>query len=240
MARRPATIYGLRAALAVGVHRPQAIQRVVYDAARRDALRSLLKVTASQRRPYREGTADDLAALAGTVHHEGVVVVADPLPLLALPALLARLPSNGLVVALDGVDNPHNVGAVLRSAAWFGVDAVLVGEGGGDTLNPATVRVAQGGAEVVPVAAAHLPRALEALRARGYAVLGADQNATIDALTDPPTRPVCLVLGGEAEGLSEDVRAACDVWVRVPGTGAVESLNVGVAAAILMARAFRA
>lgn len=239
MARRPATVYGLRAALALGRHRPEAIQRILYDVARRDDLRPLLKAAAQHRRPYNEAGAEDLAKVAGTLHHEGVVVTADPLLTVPFPQLLGRLPADAIVVALDGVSNPHNIGSVLRSAAWFGVAAVLIDGPEDEALNPAAIRVAQGGAEVVPVSTAEVPRALEALARRGFTIVGADQRASANVFDAPLARPTCLVLGSEADGLSKASRRACTLQVAVPGTAAVESLNVGVAAGILMAAATR-
>lgn len=236
MARDEAVIFGLRAALAVAAHRPHAIHRVFHDAERRYDVAPILKATAAHRRPYREVEADELGRIAGTVHHEGIVVVCDPFPLLTPEALLAGFGDDAICLALDGVDNPHNHGAVIRSAAWFGA-AVLIGTTA-DTLNPAAVRVAQGGAEVVPIgAAAELARALTRFRGRGITIVGADQNASVALFDRPLPRPVCIVLGSEATGLSPAVRKLCNATVRIDGHGAVESLNVAVSAGILLAAA---
>lgn len=237
MARDEAVIFGLRAALAVGEHRPEAIRRVFHDEARRKAVGPLLKATAARRRPYREVEPDELRRIAGTVHHEGVAVVCAPLPTHRPEALLRDLPADAVLLALDDVDNPHNHGAILRSAAWFGAAGVLLG-GVDGPLNPAAIRVAQGGAEVVPVAGTtDLAGALRALAHRGVAVIGADQRAKQRLLDAPLPRPVCVVLGNEARGLSPAVRAACTGAVRIAGTPAVESLNVAVSAGILLAAA---
>jgi len=236
MARDEAVIFGLRAALAVGLHRPEAIHRVFHDERRRQAVGPLLKATADQRQPYREVPPDELARIAGSVHHEGVVVVCDPLPLLDVSDMLDGMPDDGVLLALDEVDNPHNHGAIVRSAAWFGAGVLLGGVDG--PLNPAAVRVAQGGAELVPVAATrNLAGALRRLTERGVAVIGADQKARRRLFEHPLPRPVCLVLGNEAHGLSSAVRAVCTETVQIAGTDAVESLNVSVSAGILLAAA---
>lgn len=236
MARDDATIFGLRAALAVGRHRPEAIHRVFHDEARRRAVGPLLKATAAHRRPYREVPPDELARIAGSVHHEGVVVVCDPLPLLPVGDMLDGMPDDGVLLALDDVDNPHNHGAIIRSAAWFGAGVLLGGVEG--PLNPAAVRVAQGGAELTPVAATrNLAGALQRLGEQGVPVVGADQHAKRRLFELPLPRPLCIVLGNEAHGLSNDVRAACSSTVRIGGTDAVESLNVAVSAGILLAAA---
>lgn len=237
MPRDEAVIFGLRAALAVAAHRPHAIRRAFHTKKRRREVGPLLSATAAQRRPYREVDRDELRKIAGTVHHEGVAVVCDPLPLITPEALLAGLGDHSVCLALDDVDNPHNHGAVLRSAAWFGAAGVLIGTDS-DTLNPAAVRVAQGGAEVVPVAAARdLAAALARFRERGVALIGADQNADRRLFDAPLPRPACIVLGNEATGLSPAVRKLCTDIVRIDGRGAVESLNVAVSAGILLAAA---
>jgi TrmH RNA methyltransferase len=235
-------VYGLQAALALGRHRPDAIHRVLHTEARRKDVGPLLKAAASRHRPYREVPAEELERVAKSVHHEGVVVVADPLPLVPLPDLLQRVRAagrGGLLVALDGVGNPHNLGAILRSAAYFGAQGVIFPvEPRQATLSAAAVRVAQGGAEVVAcVGVPDLTGALADVSAAGLRVVGAEPEARRSALDQPLPRPLCLVFGNEATGLGPSVRAVCRDRVRIPGTGAVQSLNVAVAAGILLAAA---
>lgn len=234
MSRRESVVYGVNAALALAAHRPHAIKRVLHHRSRRKVLGPLLKATAQQRRPYREVPAEDLERAAKTVHHEGVVVVADPLPLMPLSQLLSDRPRDAVFLALDSVQNPHNLGAIIRSAAWFGAAGVIFpAQSGQAGLSAAALRIAQGGAEVVPCCGVgDLPGALQVLKGVGIRVLGADQRGTAGRLT----RPVCLVMGAENDGLSGAVRAVLDGTIAIPGTGAVESLNVAVAAGILLSR----
>ncbi|MGH7439024.1 MAG: TrmH family RNA methyltransferase, partial [Polyangiaceae bacterium] len=147
----------------------------------------------------------------------------------------------GRVLALDRVRNPYNVGAILRSAAFFGLDGVILGAPAPHSGLAATaVRVAEGGAEEVALArATDLADTLSRLRARGVRIVGADGHATTDALTYRYEPPAVLVLGNEREGLADRVRAQCDVLVAVRGRGRVESLNVGVAAGVLVAQLVR-
>lgn len=235
MSRRDSVIYGVHAALAVAAHRPYAIRRVLYHRSRRTALGPLLKATAEQRRPYREVHADDLERVAKTVHHEGVVVIADPLPFMPLGRLLDNRPADAVYVAMDTVQNPHNLGAIIRSAAWFGAAGILFpAQPRQAGLSAAALRIAQGGAEVVPCCGVgDLPSALSVLKGAGVRVVGADQRGAPGALA----RPTCIVLGAEQTGLSPAVRAVLDATVAIPGTGVVESLNVAVAAGILLSRA---
>lgn len=232
-----AIVYGRHAALAVLQHRPDAILRVFHDEATRKIAAPLLKACAAARKPYREVGADELQRIAGTVHHEGLVVVTTPLPLVPWATFRKQLAKRGVVVALDEVGNPHNLGAILRTAAWFGAKGLLFASAERQaTLSSAAVRVAQGGAEVVPCCVVpDLAVALKALAADGFAVVSADPEGgeRLDRLVPP----VVIVLGSEGGGVSREVRAACTKRVSIPGTGAVESLNVSVAAGILLAAA---
>lgn len=232
-------VYGLNAALALARHRPFAIQRVLYQRDVRDRLGPLLKATAAARRPYREVTAEDLEKVARTTHHEGVVVVAAPLPMIDFDTLLGRTRSDALLVALDDVGNPHNLGAILRSAAYFGAAGVLVVQSGRQAmLSSAAVRIAQGGAEVVPVCAvSDLGDALHRLTARGIVAVAADTRGGQSATRFAFPAGVCIVLGNEGAGLAAEARAACAQRITIPGTGEVESLNVAVAAGVLLALA---
>lgn len=229
-------VYGRNACLALGERRPGAIHRVFHEATARKWVAPLLKIAVARRVPYREVGADELEKIAGTHHHEGVAVVADPLPLLQLPDALSVL-SGGLVVALDEVGNPHNLGAILRSAAFFGAKAMIVPSTGKQaTLSPAAMRVGQGGAEHVPViGVTRLGPTLERLARQGYAVVGADAHGGEPLTPATVAPPVIVVLGNEAEGLNREVLAACTRRVWIPGGGAVESLNVSVAAGVLFA-----
>jgi TrmH RNA methyltransferase len=185
----------------------------------------------------------ELDRAAGVAQHEGLLVEARARRW-ATPEELgdALVRGRGLAVALDHVKNPYNAGAILRTAAFLGADALLVGvsKGSAGGLDAQAVRVAEGGAEHVMLARTpHLADALSALRARGVRVIGADGHATEYADDARFSRPLVVVMGHEREGLHPRVRAACDALVAIHGTGNVESLNVAVAAGILLSRATR-
>lgn len=230
-------VYGLSAALAVMARRPEQVLRIAHTQAARKALAPALREAARRRIAYREVGEEELSRIAGSVHHEGVCLLAtEPEPPDAA-ALARRAPEAGLILALDRVKNPHNVGAILRSAAFFGAAGMVLAcessKRGG--LPPAAVRVAEGGAEQVPVArVAELPSALRELSRAGFGVVGADAHAerTLSELRWP--KRTVLVLGSEDLGLAQSVRAACDATVRIEGRGGVESLNVSVAAGVLL------
>ncbi|MDX1741739.1 MAG: RNA methyltransferase [Rhodothermales bacterium] len=143
------------------------------------------------------------------------------------------------IVALDGIQDPGNVGTILRSAAWFGIDGVLCGRGVADCYGPKVLRASMGGVwDLRLVRADALATDLSRLHAKGHVVYAADLRGE-DMESWDPRSPSCLVLGSEAHGVSPEVDAVVDERVRIPGrrkTGATESLNVAVAAGILLSR----
>jgi TrmH RNA methyltransferase len=239
------TIQGLRAGLAVFARRPDEVLRVAYTREVRQELGDLLRWCTTKRIPCQEMTDPELARIADGTHHEGLCVATRPRrwgSTSDLADVLARDTRDGrTAIALDRVRNPYNIGAILRSAAFFGVDAALLGTPAPHPgLAPTAVRVAEGGAEHVLLArTTDLADTLARLRARGIRVVGADGQATTSAVGFAFGRPAILVVGNEREGLGERVRAQCDALVAVRGAGSLESLNVAVAAGVLVAEMTR-
>lgn len=232
-------IYGLRAALAVQDTRPADILRVGYDRSLERELHELLRACAARQVPCTELPEAELSRLAHSDQHEGLLLETKPRKF-ATPAALAELlvKKRGLAVAFDRVRNPYNIGAVLRTAAFFGVDAALLGTPAPHpALPPQAVRVAEGGAEHLMLCrTTDLADTLSRLRRAGVLVAGAEDYGTSTVASVAQKRPVVLVLGHEREGLSERVRAQCDALVAIQGSGHVRSLNVSIAASILIAQ----
>jgi RNA methyltransferase, TrmH family len=232
-------VVGLEAVRAVLRQRPEAVLHLAHSSEARRQVADLLREAARLRIAYREVPEDELGRIAGTLHHEGVCLQVKPRLPVALNELTRRLAQGGFALALDGVQNPHNVGALLRSAAYFGAAGMLLG-GPADKglLGPAAVRVAEGGAEYVPVCSvAELGGALDTLHASGVGIVGADAH-TGEPLAGARLPARCLiVLGSERSGLSPAVLKRCSQRVRIEGAGQIESLNVSVAAGILLAHA---
>lgn len=232
-------IYGRKAAFAVLRARMDDVARIAHGPRDRKELGPILREAAARRIPYAELDDVQLTALAESMHHEGLVVIARPKPVLDAHELFDRMKhaERFALVALDGVTNPHNVGAIARSAAFLGIDAMVVrGERGRAPLTSAAVRIAEGAAEHLPIAPVpDLDVFLAALGRDGYRVLAADARGDEDAMTMRwPARGV-LVLGSEANGLSDEVRRSIARGVSIRGTGVIESLNVSVAAGVLFA-----
>ncbi len=234
-------VYGLRAGLAVVTARPEDVRDVTCAENVREEVEGVL-ADVGARIPLTVRDPAQLERLVGTRQHEGLVVRARARRWLSpaeLGDILAR--NKGTAIALDRVRNPYNIGAILRSAAFFGVDAALLGA---PAPHPAlaadAVRVAEGGVEHLLVSrTTDLAETLARLRTRGIQIVGADGAAEASAIGFPFRHPTLLVVGNEREGLADRVRAQCDALVAIRGTGNVESLNVAVAASVLVAEVVR-
>ena len=163
--------------------------------------------------------------------HQGLLAEADPLP---SPAI-EDLPAAGIVLALDQITDPHNVGAILRSAAAFDVTAVVITARHSPEATGVLAKSASGALEHVPIAeVGNLARALEGLKARGFLLVGLDSLGTADLAAVPLTAPLTLVLGAEGKGLRQLTRSLCHAVARLDLPGAIKNLNVSNAAAIAL------
>jgi TrmH RNA methyltransferase len=240
-------ICGLNAARAAFAARPEALRKVYLSEARIGTLRELLAFCVANRLGYRVVEDEELERISGSSHHEGVCLQMLPRPELDLDTLLQRLPRSGPVrlLWLDGVGNPHNLGAVLRSAAHFGVHAVLLPPQTTLTLSAAAARVAEGGAEHVPLV--HLTGrganaeivALETLADAGFVTLATLPADAPDLYALPLPQRAVFVLGAEGEGMQKRLVEHCERRVCIPGSGRVESLNIANAVAVLLAEHWR-
>ena len=178
-------------------------------------------------------TAEDLARRLGAgAAHQGVMLEALPLEPLDLSDIVSR---SGIVLVLDQITDPHNVGAILRTAAAFGIDAVVVTHRHAPEMAGVVAKAASGGLEhVAIVGVVNLARALERLGDSGYLRLGLDSEAELSLAQPPLRRPIALVLGGEGKGLRRLSRENCDFLVRLDMPGAIKSLNVSNACAVAL------
>ncbi len=182
--------------------------------------------------PVRFEPREALDRVAGVASHQGVVALGAAAGYRELEDVIdgARL-----VVVLDGVEDPHNLGAIIRTAHATGADAVVVPERRAVGLTEIVAKAAAGALEHLPVArVTNINRALENLKERGFWIYGLDERG--DQLYDKAEylSPCAFVLGGEGKGLHELVRRHCDVLVRIPMAGAISSLNVSVAAGVVL------
>jgi 23S rRNA (guanosine2251-2'-O)-methyltransferase len=164
--------------------------------------------------------------------HQGLLLEARPLA----PIDVAELPENGLVLVLDQITDPHNVGAILRTAAAFAVDALVTTERHSPQFAGVLAKSASGGLEHVSICrVANLARALAEMGDMGYRRIGLDSDAPARLTDETPSRPLALVLGAEGRGLRRLTRERCDRLVRLDLPGPIKSLNVSNACAIALA-----
>ncbi len=232
-------LYGLNAVHAVFARRPEAIRKIYLIESRIPALKPLLAWCVKQRVGYRVVEEGDLDRLAASTHHEGVV--ADVLKVVPLPMgdWLRALPEDRPLAALwlDGVGNPHNFGAILRSAAHFGVSGILLPRDSTLALSGAAARVAEGGAEQVPlVRMGQTENAAAQLRNAGFSLAATVVRGGDDLFATKLAQRLVYVMGAEGEGMDAQLAAACDTRLSIPGSGAVESLNVAAATAVFLAQ----
>jgi 23S rRNA (guanosine2251-2'-O)-methyltransferase len=236
------TLFGFHA---VGVRlktAPASVSEVHIDATRRDQRMRQL-VERAQAANVRLVDSDDarLTQLGGTPRHQGVVARVTPLPQShSLDDLLDAVEGPPLLLVLDGVTDPHNLGACLRVADGAGVHAVVAPKDHAVGLNATVAKVASGAAETVPyLMVTNLARTLNELKERDILVVGAGDDAAQTLYAADLSGPLALVLGAEGKGLRQLTRKTCDALVRIPMLGAVESLNVSVAAGVCLYEARR-
>jgi 23S rRNA (guanosine2251-2'-O)-methyltransferase len=196
---------------------------------------------AAQGLPVEEVSRQELDRMTEGAAHQGVVLLADPLPVLRAEDWVRQLPPDDTVlVILDGVEDPHNFGAIVRSAAACGAVAVVFGKDRAAPVSPAAAKAAAGAMEHVDlVQATNLVRVIESLQKQGFWVTGLDA-AGGKTLWETDLKGRCaLVIGSEGYGLRRLVKERCDFLVRIPMTGAITSLNASVSAAIALYEALR-
>jgi len=236
--------YGLHALRILLTRNPARVRRVLVvsgrDAGRHAEIRELALRAGVQLSVADEATLDRMAAGG---RHQGVVAelaarAADPET--QLEEALEAAGDAPLLLVLDGVQDPHNLGACLRSADAAGVAAVIVPRDRAAGMTPVVRKVAAGAAETVPlVAVVNLARTLRDLKERGFWLVGTDDGTAKSLYDADLTGPTAVVMGSEGEGMRRLTRECCDLLVSIPMAGAVESLNVSVAAGIVLFEAVR-
>jgi 23S rRNA (guanosine2251-2'-O)-methyltransferase len=237
------TIYGLHAVRSMLLRHPERVRAVKFAERRDDPRTKEIEALARKGgRPVQRIDARALAQMLGDVSHQGVVAEIEPLPPWTEDDLVTALETakDPIVLVLDGVQDPHNLGACLRTADACGALAVVVPKDRAAQLNATARKVAVGAAETTPVVSVtNLARSLKLLKEAGLWVVGADAEGPKLAHETDLKGGVALVLGAEGSGLRQLTRQTCDFIVRLPQLGTVESLNVSVAAGMLLYEAVR-
>ncbi len=236
-------IYGVHAVEALLRYHPKRVKQIWLSEGRSEPrIQALLALAADYRVPVGQAERRELDAWVEGVH-QGVVAEVSPSQVWGeamLEELLERTETAPLLLVLDGVTDPHNLGACLRTADAAGVLAVIVPKDKSATLTAAVRKVACGAAEVIPlVAVTNLARTLEKLQQRGLWIVGTAGEAEQELYQQDMTGPTVLVMGAEGKGMRRLTREHCDFLVKLPMAGSVSSLNVSVATGVCLFEAVR-
>ena len=221
---------------------PQSVTEIHVDTARRDArMRQFVERARDSGAKVVDSDDARLAQMSGSSRHQGVVARVNALPPKhSLDEVLDEVEGPPLVLLLDGVTDPHNLGACLRVADGAAAHAVVAPKDHAVGLNATVAKVASGAAETVPyLMVTNLARTLNELKERDIRVIGTSDDAAATIYDADLRGPVALVLGAEGPGMRQLTRRSCDELVRIPMAGAVESLNVSVAAGVCLYEALR-
>ncbi|MDP9107751.1 MAG: 23S rRNA (guanosine(2251)-2'-O)-methyltransferase RlmB [Pseudomonadota bacterium] len=235
-------IFGFHAVTARLRHEASSVEEIYVDTARHDQrMKDLLKAAAAVK--VRIIQADDarLSNMVGTRRHQGVVAKAGEVSLARnLDELLDAVDGPPLLLVLDGITDPHNLGACLRVADGAGAHAVIAPKDRAVGLNATAAKVASGAADSVPyITVTNLARTLRELKDRGIWLIGTTDDAEQNLYQADFIGPSAIVMGNEGEGMRRLTRETCDVLVHIPMFGAVESLNVSVASGVCLFEARR-
>jgi 23S rRNA (guanosine2251-2'-O)-methyltransferase len=219
----------------------RALDRIIIARGRHgDRIESVVQLAKSRGVPVRFEDREQIDRLAGTREHQGIAALAAAKPTIGLEDLLADKAGRGLLVLLDGVEDPHNLGAIVRTSLAAGAKGVIIPERRAAGLTDTVERASAGALAHLPVARVkNLVRAMEEMKEAGYWLVGLDERAEKSYTDVDLTGSIGIVLGREGEGLHELTRKRCDFLVSLPTTGPVRSLNVSVAAGVMLFEAVR-
>lgn len=221
------------------------LERIVIAAGRQDSrIQAIVEMARAQNVPVRFQERSQLDRLANSRDHQGVVALSAPRPTASLQDVLAHANKDhgksGLIVLLDGVEDPHNLGAIVRTSLAAGAHGVVIPERRAAGLTEAVARASAGALAHLPVArVTNFARSMEELKEAGYWLVGLDERADKSYTEVDYSSPTGIVMGGEGKGLHELTRKRCDFVVSLPTAGPVKSLNVSVAAGVVLFEALR-
>ncbi|MGC1829825.1 MAG: 23S rRNA (guanosine(2251)-2'-O)-methyltransferase RlmB [Candidatus Acidiferrales bacterium] len=229
--------HAVEEALAAG--RP--LDRIVVARGRHgERIAAVIQLAKSRGVPVRFEDRPQLDRLAGTREHQGIAALAAAKPAVELEDLLRAKNPRGLLVLLDGVEDPHNLGAIVRTSLAAGAQGVVIPERRAAGLTDTVERASAGALAHLPVARVkNLVRAMDDMKERGYWLVGLDERAEKSYTDVDLSGSIGIVLGGEGQGLHELTRKRCDFLVSIPTAGPVRSLNVSVAAGVILFEAVR-
>ncbi|MGZ3787508.1 MAG: TrmH family RNA methyltransferase [Bacteriovorax sp.] len=226
-------IYGENACLALFKKRPEDIIQVFLTKEKLKSFSNITKYCAQNKKAYHIVTRDELDQMTRATHHEDICMLVRKHSSHTLEEYLQGKPSSSLLIALENVSNPHNVGAILRSAAHFGAHGLIIPDKKAAS-SAAAIRTSEGGSEFVEVyEALDFKKTMAVLKKNGYQILTTSSHAKKSLYDLKWEKKVVILFGEEAHGLSKETLSYGET-IQIPGTDNVESLNVSVAAAVIL------
>lgn len=198
---------------------------------------TIAKICAKKHIRVRYEPLTTIEKLVGKVNHQGVVLVKENYKYYSIDEIVRSIPTDKqpLLVLLDGLEDPHNLGAILRTCDAIGVDGVIIAKNRSVSLNATVAKVSTGAIDYVKVAqVTNLGRTIEDLKKQGFWIVGCDNDQSQDYRSIDYNMPLCIVIGSEGAGISRLVKEKCDYKVVLPMVGHVTSLNASVATAIIL------
>lgn len=233
-------IYGANACRVLFQQRPDAVIRLYLSNELAAQFADVMKYLAANKKAYHVVDEVELEKVAGSQHHGGIVMLVKRRQILSLAAYLTHnRKKQDCLLALDGVGNPHNLGAIARTCAHFGISGVIMKEP--ELLQSgAAMRTAEGGGEFIEgLACDNLPLALQLCKQAGYALVTTSSHGGSSLYQTRLPAKVVVIFGEEMFGVSKNVAKSADIALQIPGTGHVESLNVSVAASLILGEWYR-
>lgn len=222
----------------------RAVNRLlVADQDGQGSIREIIRIARENGAIVEMGARSQIEAIARGFRHQGVLAYTSPVDYTSLDELLesaGKKSDSPFLLLLDELEDPHNLGAILRTADAVGVDGVLIPRRRSCPLSATVAKTSAGAVEYVPVARiGNIAQTIKDLKQEGFWIIGADMNGTVDYFDADLTGAAVLVVGNEGRGISRLVRESCDILVRIPMLGRINSLNVSVAGAVLMYESLR-
>lgn len=231
-------IYGKNPIIEALTRTPGRVQKIFIKESLEKNTKSEIETLA---RPHKiaiqEVQKDKLLALVGDVVHQGIVALVSDVALLDFKEWLSHFEIVGspMIVLLDEIEDPHNVGAIIRSAAAFGVSAVLIGKHNQSPITSSVEKAAAGTIDRVPIVRiGNINDTLGKLKEKGFWVLGLDERGETLLTSTVFDTPTCIVIGGEGKGIREKTLMHCDIRIQIPMENNVESLNASVSTALVL------
>ncbi|MDD2335497.1 MAG: 23S rRNA (guanosine(2251)-2'-O)-methyltransferase RlmB [Geobacteraceae bacterium] len=231
-------IYGLNPAMEALRGTRKAFELFIAGTETDKRLEKLLKLAAEKAVPVRHREKADISKLCGSEHHQGVALRIEGFSYAEFGDILDRCRDsgeNGLIIVLDGIQDPHNLGAIIRSSACAGAHGVIIPKDRAAGVTPTVEKASAGAVETIPVTqVVNITQTLEELKKAGFWIYGASDNASALLFDQNLIGATVLVIGNEGEGIRPLVRKKCDVVFSIPMQGGVNSLNASVAAGVAL------